>query len=186
MTGTNPTITEDQLYKLKYPLGKFEFGGKYSMLDVNDAIQFLSMFPGKLRDLVSSFDLESLSKSYRPGGWSAAQIVHHLADSHMNGYMRIKLALTEENPTIKPYHESLWAQTPDADLLKVETSLQLLSVVHAKIVEIFSGLDPSSTMKTYFHPGLQINISLREAVMLYAHHARHHSEHLKLARLNRY
>jgi len=121
-----------------------------------------------------------LDTAYRPGGWTVRQVVHHCADSHMNSFIRFKLALTEENPTIKPYHEDKWAEMADAKNLPIEPSLKILEGLHDRWAILIKSLSDQDLQKTFYHPANQKTITLATTIALYAWHSRHHLEHVKL------
>jgi uncharacterized damage-inducible protein DinB len=163
---------------LKYPIGRFEFGKTYSKAETNAQIQTISALPSKLFNVVNVLTEAQLETPYRPGGWTVRQTIHHVADSHMNAYMRFKLALTEENPTIKPYEEGLWAELPDGKTAPVGWSLQLLKYVHLRWVMLLNSLTEQDLERTYFHPETKRTFPLSEVLALYAWHSEHHYEHI--------
>src|SRR5439155_19496922 len=118
-----------------------------------------------------------LDTPYRPDGWTVRQLVHHLADSHMNMYIRLRLALTENQPTIKPYDEKLWAELRDARTLPIEPSLQLLENLHHRWVALLRALSPADISRAYFHPELGV-VHLDTTLAAYAWHGRHHTAHI--------
>ncbi len=139
---------------------------------------YLKAFPGYLNTTVQSLSQPQLNTPYRPGGWTVNQLVHHLADSHMNAYSRFKLALTEESPTIKPYFEAKWADLPDSEL-PMEISLQLIKGIHLRWVTILAHLTPDKFERNYYHPESQEYISLKKACMMYEWHSKHHLAHIQ-------
>ncbi|CAG4991727.1 Putative metal-dependent hydrolase YfiT [Dyadobacter sp. CECT 9275] len=166
-----------ELEQLKYPIGRFEPQSSYSAAEVKSNIQIISALPSKFINLLGSWDSDKLNMAYRPGGWTVRQLVHHVADSHINAYTRFRLALTEDNPTIKPYEEGLWAELPDAQTAPVELSLQLIRYVHLRWVLLMNSLDENDLARTYFHPGSQKTVRLDEVVAHYAWHSEHHYQH---------
>lgn len=167
---------------LKYPIGRFDNDKDYGSDQLQDALTYLSNFPSLLKSKVEGLLENDLGKVYRPGGWNVRQLIHHLADSHLNLYVRIKLSLTENNPTIKGYAEDLWAEQSDY-MMAVESSLKLLEVIHLKIVNLYENMDEEDLNKTYFHPGYQRTYVLKNVVHMYEWHSKHHLEHIRLALL---
>lgn len=163
---------------LKYPVGRFEFGKTYSKAETQAQIQTISALPSKLFNIVNVLTEAQLETPYRPGGWTVLQTVHHIADSHMNAYIRFKLALTEANPTIKPYEEAFWAELADGKAAPVEWSLQLLKYVHLRWVMLLNSLTEADLERTYFHPESKLVYPLHQVVATYAWHSEHHYEHI--------
>jgi hypothetical protein len=160
----------------RYPIGKFTFDG----VDATQReawISEITMQPSKLREAVVGLSDAQLDTPYREGGWTVRQVVHHVPDSHINAYIRFKLALTENNPTIKPYFEDKWAELPDSKL-PVEVSLKLLELVHGRWVVILKSMTEADFERTYFHPESQKTFVLKEVVGLYAWHGNHHIAHV--------
>jgi hypothetical protein len=166
------TITPEELEKLRYPIGKYDRSQPITETSLRQAIDSIANMPGELRATVVTLSDEQLDTPYRPGGWSFRQTIHHLADSHMNAYIRMKLALTEENPTIKPYEEARWAELPDAKG-DVEISLDLLDALHLRWVLLLDNLKPEQWKRTFNHPESGIT-PLDMAAHLYAWHGQHH------------
>lgn len=170
-------ITPEQLEALRYPIGKFKGPETLSVDLVPEQVQALADLPHLLREAVRGLNDTQLDTPYRPGGWTVRQVVHHVADSHMNSYVRCKLALTEDNPVIKPYEEQLWAQLPDARQEPVEVSLVLLEALHHRWVVLLKALSPAEWERTFMHPESGVN-SLLKVVNFYAWHGRHHLAHI--------
>ena len=137
-----------------------------------ELIQEASELPGRLRQLVGGMNDSQLGTRYKH--WTVRQIVHHLADSHLNGYVRFRLALTEDRPTIKNYDRARWAELPDSKTADVELSLRLLESLHARWALLLRTLTDGDFERTYFHPDHQREVRLDETLALYAHHGRHH------------
>jgi uncharacterized damage-inducible protein DinB len=133
--------------------------------------------PAALRAAVAGLSEEQLATPYRPGGWTVRQVVHHLPDSHANAYVRFKLALTEDNPTIKPYLEARWAELPDNAGTPVEVSLGLLEALHRRWVVLLRGMGPEDFARPLTHPE-KGRLSLDQMLALYAWHGRHHVAHV--------
>ncbi|MFB5191840.1 YfiT family bacillithiol transferase [Alicyclobacillus fastidiosus] len=158
----------------QYPIGKFERMGKVSAEQRVEWIEQIAETPTKLRSAISGLSGEKLDTPYRPGGWTVRQVVHHLPDSHMNSYIRFKLALTEENPIIKPYMENLWAELTDYQNTPIEVSLILLESLHGRWVTLLSNLEDTQFSLTFTNPESGEILSLETALGLYAWHGRHH------------
>ena len=169
---------------LKYPIDKFEFGKSYTAEDNQRHISIIEEFPIELKALVSKFTSSQLEKNYRPEGWTARQIIHHIADSHMNAYVRVKLTLTENNPTIKPYDQDTWANLEDGKNAPVEISLTLIDALHQRWAYLLRSLTNADLQKKYIHPEYNREFKLDELLALYAWHGRHHYEHLKIISAN--
>jgi uncharacterized damage-inducible protein DinB len=136
-------------------------------------IEQIAETPAKLRAAVDGLSSQQLDTPYRPGGWTVRQVVHHLPDSHLNSYIRFKLAMTEDEPTIKPYHEDRWAQLEDARTAPVTTSLSLLESLHSRWILFLRSLTPEDFGRTFQHPEMGL-MNLEKNLCLYAWHGRHH------------
>jgi len=161
----------------RYPIGRYQqqpFSPKQKQDWIND-IRFL---PGSLEQAVLNLDEAQLDTPYRDGGWTVKQLVHHVADSHMNAYCRFKLGLTEDNPQIKPYEESLWAQLPDTKNLPINISLTLLHALHSRWIEILVNMKDEDFDRTVFHPEHKKDLTLWYLLGMYAWHSRHHTAHI--------
>lgn len=165
----------------RYPIGKYEtqpFSEKLKEQWLAD-IQFL---PNAIENAVHNLDEQQLQTPYREGGWTVHQLVHHVADSHMNGYIRFKLGFTESNPTIKPYEEKEWAQLADVKNLSINISITLLYAVHERWHEFLKFFTAKDWEKTLFHPEHQKEFTLWHFLGLYAWHSRHHVAHITALR----
>lgn len=170
----------DNLEHKKYPIGKFEIPTNISDIDIDDNTKILKNFPSKLKNLVEDWNDEQLDTQYREGGWTVRQLVNHLSDSHMNSYIRFKLALTENNPTIKPYDEAAWAELQDSINMPIEPALQILKGLHKRWVkELKSLTNREFDESTFFHPEQKKSITLRESLAFYAWHCDHHYAHIE-------
>ena len=163
--------------QLQYPVGKFTLPAEVSMEEIKKAMEQISVFPSRILEVVRQLTPEKLDTPYRPGGWTARQVVHHCADSHMNAFIRFKLALTEDAPVIKPYEEAAWAEQPDYKM-GPEISLILLGSVHKRWVTLMGSMDEADWDKTFIHPQYNRVQKLRQTVMLYAWHGEHHLGHI--------
>ena len=162
---------------LRYPIGTFQWSGEVSDEQLLTWIREIEDLPVHLRLAVKGLNTEQLDTPYRDEGWTIRQVVHHVADSHMNSYIRFKLALTEVQPTIKPYEEALWAELADSNTLPVETSLALLDALHYRWTTLLRSLKPVDFKRTFIHPVNGV-LSLSYATGLYNWHGRHHLAHI--------
>ncbi len=162
---------------LRYPVGPFEFTGTLSNGQRQTLIDQIAATPEKMRAAVEGLSDEQLNTPYRPEGWTVRQVVHHVPESHMNSYVRFKLAITEEEPTIKPYFEDRWAQLDDAKQAPIGLSLSLLGALHERWVWFLRSLKEPDFQRTFRHPELG-TVSLDKNVALYAWHGRHHVAHV--------
>ena len=167
--------------QLKYPVGKFVKPESVTKPMIDSAILDIQNFPGLVKTEIENLDKKDLQLKYRPNGWTISQVVHHCADSHINSYVRFKLALTEDLPTIKPYEESLWAELPDNNLSPL-VSLKLLEALHERWVFILKNLSEDHLDKEFIHPEQADRISLKENILIYSWHCRHHLAHIKQAK----
>jgi hypothetical protein len=158
----------------RYPIGPFQFDGRANRQLREQWIAEIGAAPGYLRAAVAGLTPLQLDTPYRENGWTVRQVVHHLPDSHLNAYTRIKLALTEDEPTIKPYDEARWAELPDVRATPVETSLTLLECLHRRWVLLLRELDPAQFGRRFRHPEHGRSIGLDEVLAMYAWHGRHH------------
>lgn len=162
---------------IRYPIGKFESKNSLSDSERRECIRHIAEAPTKLRAAVHNLTIEQLNTPYRPDGWTVKQVVHHVADSHMNAYIRFKLAITEQEPAIKTYAENLWAELPDARNAPIETSLQLIESLHHRWVMFLESLSSADFSHTFRHPDRGI-MTLDQLLPLYAWHGRHHIAHI--------
>ncbi|MDR2122325.1 MAG: bacillithiol transferase BstA [Flavobacteriaceae bacterium] len=167
-----------ELEKLKYPIGKFEPPQNISKQDLTNWIHELEILPEKLTQEVQHLSDEQLDTPYRSEGWTIRQVVHHLADSHMNVHIRTKLALTEEKPIVKPYFETLWAELADSKNHPIEPSLKILEGVHRRLSALLKSLSEEGLKRTFIHPEHGKEFPLREVIAMYAWHGNHHLAHI--------
>jgi uncharacterized damage-inducible protein DinB len=163
---------------LRYPIGKFARRDSLTSEERRAFIDQIAQAPQRMRDAVRGLDDAQLDTAYREGGWTVRQVVHHVPDSHLNAYTRIKLALTEDNPTIKPYDENAWAKLPDSRETPVETSLQMIEALHARWVALMRAMSDADFRRTFRHPEYPGDFTLDGLVALYAWHGRHHAAHI--------
>lgn len=166
---------------LSYPIGKFVWEGPTGAADRARRIDAIAAAPAALRAAVASLTEAQLDTPYRPGGWTVRQVVHHLPDSHLNAYVRFKLAVTEDVPTVKPYDEAAWAELADVKAVPVATSLALLEALHARWVTFLRSLGDAEWARTFRHPELGV-VPLEKNLALYAWHGRHHVAHVTALR----
>jgi hypothetical protein len=166
---------------LRYPIGRPQTAGPFTPSQRSAALEGIRALPSNLRSALSSLTDSQLDTPYRPGGWTVRQLVHHVADSHMNAYVRVRLGLTEEWPTICAYQEARWAELEDARSASLGSSLDLLDGLHARWARLFSSLREEEWECGYLHPenGRQ---TLGQALILYDWHGRHHTAHVMALR----
>jgi uncharacterized damage-inducible protein DinB len=162
---------------LRYPIGKYE-PLPFSHQQRDKYISDIKFLPDDLERAVQNLDAHQLNTPYREGGWNVKQVVHHLADSHMNALIRFKLGLTEENPTIKPYDEAAWATLNDIDAVPINVSLTILHGVHIRVVATIKDLSDEQWQRTLFHPEHQKQMTLWYLLGNYAWHGKHHVAHI--------
>lgn len=162
---------------LRYPIGKFVRGEALTDVQRPALIQQIADAPAHLRAAVKGLTEPQLDTPYRPGGWTVRQVVHHVPDSHLNSYIRFKLAVTEQEPTIRPYEEKIWAELHDARTAPIEISLQLLETLHKRWVIFLQSLTPVDFGRTLNHPE-NGRMNVDDLLRLYAWHGRHHVAHI--------
>ncbi len=165
----------------RFPIGEFQRPDRLSVEDRAAAISRIEAMPATLRRALAGMSDAQLDSTYREGSWTLRQVVHHLADSHVNSYTRFRLALTEKHPTIKPYDEAKWAELEDARAMPVEVSLTLLDSLHVRWIRMLRSLDPSDFERTINHPESG-TMSIDQLLAMYAWHGDHHIAHINLAR----
>lgn len=161
----------------RYPIGKYEPAPFSNELKV-ERLADIRFLPGLLEQAIENLDEAQLNTVYREGGWTVKQVVHHVADSHMNALCRLKLIITEINPTIRPYDEAKWAQTSEYENLPVNVSLTMIHTLHAKMFELFSNVNDEDGSRTYIHPEHQKQFDLWYLLGMYAWHGKHHVAHI--------
>lgn len=161
---------------VRYPIGSFQYDGEMDMEVVNKWVKEIEELPRMLQDAVKDLDDEQLDTPYRLDGWTIRQVIHHLADSHMNAYIRLKLALTEESPVVKTYDETKWAELADYQF-PVKGSLLLLEGLHKRWAELLRTLSQSEMEKTFTHPELGV-VLIYQNIGMYAWHGKHHLAHI--------
>ena len=161
----------------RYPVGRFQFPDSVTPAMREEWLQDIAEAPAHLRAAVAKLTSSQIDSPYRPGGWTARQVVHHVADSHMNSYIRFRLALTEDEPLVKPYHEDRWAKLADASGAPVDVSLSLLDALHQRWTILLRSLTPEEMQKTFRHPEMGL-MSLERNLALYSWHGKHHTAHV--------
>ena len=162
---------------LRYPIGKF-ITQPFSEKQLQEWLLDIKFLPQHVENAILNLDESQLDIPYRPDGWSVKQLVHHVADSHMNAYIRFKLALTEINPTIKPYDEAAWANLIDTQQVPINVSLTLLHALHVRWVALIRGITTEDWNRTVFHPEQKKEITLWNLLGTYAWHGKHHTAHV--------
>jgi DinB superfamily len=164
---------------LQYPIGKYT-GQPFSDKQLKEWLLDIQTLPLHVENAILNVDEAELQTPYRPGGWTKHQVVHHIADSHMNAFIRFKLGLTEENPVIKPYDENAWAQLPDTINLPINISITLLFSLHLRWHELLKNISADQWNRTVFHPEHQKQMTLWYLLGMYAWHGKHHVAHLRI------
>ena len=166
----------------RYPIGPFVTPTSLTADERAAAIEQIAWAPAALRKAVQGLDDARLATPYREGGWTVRQVVHHVPDSHLNAYVRFKLALTEDRPTIKPYDQARWAQLADVTAVPVDVSLTLLTALHTRWVALLRAMTPSDFARVFIHPEMGRTLTLDQTLALYAWHGRHHTGHVTALR----
>jgi hypothetical protein len=171
-------MNKEGLEFLRYPIGRFSKPDIIDESQITSFIKTIAELPGKLANTTEGLTDEQLDTPYRPGGWTVRQLVHHIADSHMNSYVRFKWTLTEDNPTIKAYDEKRWAEMLEARTAPIDLSLSILTALHARWVLMLNILTEEDLNKAFVHPesGRQVRLDLN--IALYAWHSEHHLAHI--------
>jgi len=165
----------------RYPIGKFSFEGPVRDDQRIEFLEDIEQAPARLKAAVKGLTAQQLDTPYRDGGWTVRQVVHHVPDSHLNSYIRFKLALTEEEPTIRPYMEDRWAELPEAKTAPIELSLSLLEDLHKRWILMLRAIQPAEWKRTFRHPEIG-PMTLEKNLALYAWHGRHHVAHVTALR----
>ncbi len=171
-------MTTEELNALRFPVGEYSPQANISNEDIKNFISTIEAFPAKLRHEVTGLTDEQLDTPYREGGWNSRDVVHHVGESHMNSFIRFKLALTEDTPTIKPYYEDRWAKFDDYKYTPLEVSLNLLENLHIRWVILLKSLTPTQLKRRFIHPEHKGEMTLEELMHLYAWHSEHHLAHI--------
>lgn len=174
---TTPLTREKPMTDLRYPVGKFTYEGPPTPEQRQELLNQIEQTPVRLRAAVNGLSEKQLDTPYRPEGWTVRQVAYHVPDSHLNAYIRTKLALTEDEPTIKPYAEDRWARLADTQATPVEVSLALMDSLHDRWVRLLRSLEAEDWKRTFRHLDLG-PMSLEKNLALYAWHGRHHVAHV--------
>lgn len=161
---------------LRYPIGKFQYNEEEVINSRDKFIYEIAALPEKLTSALNNLTEEQLNTPYREGGWTIKQVVHHLADSHMNSFIRFKLALTEDNPVIKPYDENLWAELADSQI-PINLSFDLINSLHQRWAILLNSMNATDYQKPLTHPEIG-QLDLNKCLALYAWHGNHHTAHI--------
>ncbi|AUS04094.1 YfiT family bacillithiol transferase [Pseudotamlana carrageenivorans] len=172
-------MTNTELEKLRYPIGKFECPKSISNSDLNAWISVLEQFPKRLESLVENLNDAQLDTEYRPGGWTIRQVIHHVADSHHHSYTRFKWALTEDKPLIKAYYEDRWAELSDSKFAPIDMSLHHIKAIHFKLVYLLKTLTEADLERRFIHPETNSEVKLNFQIGNYAWHSNHHYAHIE-------
>jgi len=162
---------------LQYPIGRFDWNINPGDAERRRAIDEIAALPSAMRKAVHGLSEEQLDTPYRPGGWTVRQVVHHVPDSHLNAYTRVKLALTEDRPTIRPYNEARWVELPDTAHTPLGISLTMLEALHERWVVLLRSIEPQDFSRKFVHPEAG-EMDIGKAVYHYAWHGRHHLGHI--------
>jgi hypothetical protein len=166
-----------QLEKLKYPIGKFQKPEIFTKISRAESCEVIANFPAQIKAAVKALSEAQLQTQYRPEGWKISQVVHHCADSHMNAFIRFKLALTEQKPTVKAYEEQLWAEQADYDL-DINWSLNIIEGLHYRWVALLKSMSETDFDTKYIHPQSGKELDLNYMLALYDWHCKHHLAHI--------
>jgi hypothetical protein len=171
------TGADNPMENLRYPVGRFQRPDSLNESQRRAAIEAIAQTPTRFRAAVDGLDERHLDTPYRPDGWTVRQVVHHVPDSHMNAYIRFKLALTEDTPTIKSYDEAAWAQLEDARTTPIETSLTLIDAVHDRWARVLNAMKAADFSRRLIHPE-HGHLTLDQLLAMYEWHGRHHTAHV--------
>lgn len=167
---------------IRYPIGTFEKPATFDEENLKECLGDIRRLPSVLREAVRGLNEAQLNTPYREGGWTVAQVVHHLADASMNAFVRTKWTLTEETPSIKPFDENAWAETTDALSLSIEFSLQLLEGLHARWVQLLESLKLATFKRAFYHEETKATMDIYTLVAMYAWHGKHHTAQIQQLR----
>src|SRR5437899_2609926 len=177
LSSTTPARKTGGLMDIRYPIGKFTWSGSQTASERSRRIDEIAATPGGMRKAVAGLSDAQLETPYRDGGWTVRQVVHHVPDSHMNSYIRFRFALTENEPTIKPYDEAQWAELIDARTAPIEPSLSLLEGLHQRWTLLLRSLSAEDVKRKFHHPELGV-VTIEQYIALYAWHGAHHVAHI--------
>lgn len=163
----------------RFPIGQFDEPEEISDTQLDEYIKTIKNFPAKLKDLIENFTDEQLDMPYREKGWTVRQLINHLADSHANSFIRFKLALTEDNPIIKPYHEAKWAELQDSTSISIKPAMRMLKGIHQRWYHLLKSLTNRQFERTFHHPKQNKDYNLRICLAHYVWHCNHHFAHIE-------
>lgn len=163
----------------KYPIGRFEVPDNICDIKLSEYIKVIKNFPEKLKSLVENFSDEQFDTQYREGGWTVRQLINHIADSHINSFIRLKLALTENNPVIKPYDEAKWAELQDSLNMPVKAAMKMIKGTHQRWTVLLKSMTNKQFERTFHHPETHQDQDLRTYLAHYAWHCNHHFAHIE-------
>ncbi len=169
---------ENNMEQLQYPIGRYQRPESCTPEMKQEWLSILAALPSWMDASIENLDEHQLHVPYRDGGWTIQQVVHHVADSHVNAYVRVKLMLTEDNPTVKPYDEAAWAELADVDAVPVNISVTMIHTIHRRLVALLDHISDTEWDRTYYHPEHKRLFPLWEVVALYAWHSSHHTAHI--------
>ncbi len=166
---------------LSYPIGRF-VPQPYSDKELKERLMAIMFLPKELENAIQNLDEYQIETPYRPDGWTVKQLINHIADSHMNAFIRFKLGLTEDNPTIKPYNQDAWVNLNDTKIVPINVSITLVHALHARWAALLNGISSADLERTVFHPEQKKEITLWHMLGLYAWHGKHHVKHITALR----
>jgi uncharacterized damage-inducible protein DinB len=166
---------------LSYPIGRF-VPQPYSDKELKERLMAIMFLPKELENAIQNLDEYQIEAPYRPDGWTVKQLINHIADSHMNAFIRFKLGLTEENPTIKTYNQDAWVNLNDTKIVPINVSITLVHALHARWAALLNGISSADLERTVFHPEQKKEITLWHMLGLYAWHGKHHVKHITALR----
>lgn len=172
-------MNKNNLIELAYPIGKCEWNQNPTNNEISKGILKIGELPKKLKLAISGVSKKTLLNRYRPGGWSIAQVIHHLADSHMHSYLRFKHAVLEDTPSIKDYKEANWAMLPDSINTDLSYSLDLITALHKRWTLFLNSLSNDELSKSYYHLERKKYYPLNTTILIYAWHGEHHLAHIE-------
>lgn len=173
---------EDTYEKFSYPIGRFVPAETYTPQSLKAWISSIRSVPLLLDHCIENLDEAQLNTPYKPGGWTVIQVIHHIADSHMNAYIRLKKALTEDRPTISPYDEKLWAELPDVTDVPINVSITLVHALHRRWTAVLDQMKDEDWTREYYHPASQEYMPLWQMTNQYHWHGKHHAEQIRSLR----
>jgi len=165
----------NEIDKLKFPIGMFDFDQNKS---IEVGISSINNLPNRLNNILEKLPEDHLKWAYRPEGWQICQVVHHISDSHINAFIRMRIACSNSGGQIAPYDEKAWAEFPDSKSTNLENSMEIISSIHRKWVTFLEGLSEQDLNKSYYHPADKVKVTIREAIQMYAWHGEHHFAHI--------